>query len=200
MLYLAIGLVLSGILILLYAIFFRSDERRDTVIHQAQRREAPRAVPAYEDSGERRQQAPGWQEPAAGSGEPGFVPFSGDGGAAAPATVHSERTAVLYEDSSSVIDYSTAAGSIDPSLAEYRKIRRIGKGKLLVENGGINFYIDKKFYRFDFHKIHEIKTGDNYCALFMKGSETIKLFVFLKRSDFIAAVDRQYRDFLKGLG
>jgi len=104
---------------------------------------------------------------------------------------------VFFEDSSSVIDYDRSSGSIDPSLEEYGKIRRIGEGRLTVEGEGLNFYIGRKFYRYDFHIIREIKTGENFMAVFISGSDSVKLFLMGSR-EFINAADIKFREYVRG--
>jgi len=112
-----------------------------------------------------------------------------------PASV--KQTAVLYEDSSHVIDYNNETGVIDSGLEGYNNIKRIGSGELAVEKGGISFSIGKKLYRYDFHRVRDIKTGDKHLALFLHGSDAVKLFIFDAGSDRIAATHAAYKDYLR---
>ncbi|MDY6967392.1 MAG: hypothetical protein SVR08_01875 [Spirochaetota bacterium] len=89
-----------------------------------------------------------------------------------------EYNAVLYEDSSNLIDYNEKNIIIDTEKSQYKNINRIGKGKVSIKGNGINFNIDKKFFHFDFHRIEDIKNGENYKALFLKGSDIVRLFIF----------------------
>jgi hypothetical protein len=84
---------------------------------------------------------------------------------------------VLFDDRSSVIDYRGGFGSIDPSLKEYKNIKRMGNGRFLLDREGINFYMENKQFRFDFYRIDEMVSGNNYIAAFIKGSDAVKLFV-----------------------
>ncbi len=87
-------------------------------------------------------------------------------------------TAVLYADSSGVVDYESGANTIDPTFKKYSKLRRIGKGKVEIIKDGLNFQLRKKLFRFDFYRIQKLVTGKNYLALFIKGSEEVRLMIF----------------------
>ncbi len=215
MLYLSVALVLCGVLILIYAIFFR-DERDayflDDRINspslpkmeiETQRMNEETDEEQYVDyrPDETDNHRPKYRRDTIGQQreyrnpdveQPAFAFIKNDDEREKKA-VFSERTAVLYEDSSNIIDYANRSGSIDPSLEEYRKIRRIGRGRLIIENGSLLFNVDKKAFRFDFSKIHDIKAGGNYIAVFMKGSDAIKLFIFLKKSDYISMIVRKFK-------
>ena len=104
--------------------------------------------------------------------------------------------AILYEDSSNIINYSSSIGTIDPSLEEYKKIMRIGAGELLYEKNGISFYTENKFYRFDFHRFDNIKIGDNYLALVLKGLGTTKLFIVENNNNIIATINNSYSEYI----
>jgi len=103
--------------------------------------------------------------------------------------------AVLFDDSSSVIDYDSSTGIIDPSLEKYKSIKRIGSGSFIVEKEGVSFYVDTKLHRIDFYKISRIKTGDNYLALFTSGGGSVKLFLFANNSQ-ILDFEEKFEDYL----
>ena len=105
--------------------------------------------------------------------------------------------AVLFEDSSNVIDYDRNENIIDPTLKEYKKIKRIGKGIVELVKEGINFYIEKKFFRFDFYRIAEIKVGSQYCAVFLKGNDAARVFVFERDNSFILEISRSYQEYIR---
>ena len=110
--------------------------------------------------------------------------------------VHEDKaTAVLYEDSSNIIDYSLGNGRIDPSLEEYSKIVRIGKGDLFYEKSGLNFNMMKKFYRYDFHRFEDFKAGDDYIAITLKGGLSTKLFILENNMSLIKTIADQYRTY-----
>ncbi|MDY6935645.1 MAG: hypothetical protein SVZ03_15665 [Spirochaetota bacterium] len=104
--------------------------------------------------------------------------------------------AYLYEDTSNVLDYENNISIIDPTLNEYSKLRRIGKGRIEIKGDGINFFIDKKFFRFDFHQIEDIKSGDSFIALFIKGSEVVRLFLFEEGMTFKHELEQSIKNIL----
>ncbi|PKL38118.1 MAG: hypothetical protein CVV44_13200 [Spirochaetae bacterium HGW-Spirochaetae-1] len=107
-----------------------------------------------------------------------------------------EAIAVLFDDHSSVVDYQHRKGVIDPGLTEYRNIKRIGRGRLLVEKEGINFKIDSKLFRFDFFKLDQFYSGDNYIALKIRGREEKKLFIFENGKEAVPGIKEGYEAFL----
>ncbi len=107
---------------------------------------------------------------------------------------------VLYEDSSSIIDYETGANTIDPSLVEYKKMKRIGKGSIEVVKDGINIIIGKSFYRFDFYKIDRVKMGANYIALFLKGSGVVRLLIFEEMTPRILGIKKSIENYFSVAG
>lgn len=107
--------------------------------------------------------------------------------------------AILFDDSSNVIDYIKESGIIDSTLEKYKKIKRIGRGKFILEKDGINFHIGRKLYRFDFHRIKDISAGNNFVALFSKGGDSIKMFLFEKKSDMINVTMTKFQDYKSSL-
>jgi hypothetical protein len=107
----------------------------------------------------------------------------------------SEKEAVLYEDSSHVIDYANQSGSIDPSLEGYKNIKRIGRGHLDLDKGGVTFYMGKKLYRFDFHRVREVRSGSGHLAIFIEGSDAVRLFIIDSGSAIIKAVVDAFREY-----
>lgn len=108
--------------------------------------------------------------------------------------------ATLYEDSSNIIDYERSENRIDPTLKEYRNIKRMGKGDIELAKDGINFYIGKKFFRFDYYRIRDLKIGERFIALFLKGSDVVRVFVFERDSGIQSDVKRSYQDYLRRTG
>jgi hypothetical protein len=108
-------------------------------------------------------------------------------------------TAVLFDDSSRILNYEANAGMIDATLEKYKNIKRIGKGEFSIEKNGINFNIDKKLYRYDFYRIDKIFTGKNYLALQVKGADSIKLFIMSDSdADTIVKTTREsYNSFIQ---
>ncbi|HNT11829.1 MAG TPA: hypothetical protein PKG59_13140 [Spirochaetota bacterium] len=106
--------------------------------------------------------------------------------------------AVLYEDASNVIDYYAGDTAIDPSLAAYSKIRRVGRGALEQARDGVNFYIGKKFYRYDFYRIADLRAGSGYLALSLKDSDTVRLFIFERGGAIASEIIIRYNEYKKG--
>ncbi len=120
------------------------------------------------------------------------------------ATLHSERqlensySAVLYEDSSSIFDYDGRNSIIDSTLKEYKKIKRIGKGMLDINENSIYFAAEKKHFKYDFHRIAKIRGGNNYIALFLKKSKNARLFIFDKDPSIGIKIERIFNDYSGG--
>lgn len=110
---------------------------------------------------------------------------------------HSEEKAevALYFDSSSIVDYENSRGVIDPTLEGYRHISRVGRGNLLYEKDGLNFYMGKKLFRFDFYRIEDLWTGENHLSLALKDGNAVNLFVFGEKKGLIETIDSHYRNF-----
>jgi hypothetical protein len=102
--------------------------------------------------------------------------------AAAPAPPVQSNIAYLYEDSSEIVDYEQNTNVIDPTMGQYKRLKRVGKGVVQVVKDGINFQIGKSMFRFDFYKIEKAKVGDNFIALFLRGGSTVRLLIFDENS------------------
>jgi len=112
-------------------------------------------------------------------------------------SVSEHENVVLYEDESGIIDYSSGTSVIDPTLEKYQQIKRIGSGRFSVAQQGINYHIEKKFFRFDFHRIQDLRFGDNYIALNIRGSSPVRLFLFQDGEGFIRDVDELFSKYRK---
>jgi hypothetical protein len=219
MLYISLALIILGIVILLYSIMLDAKRRREIPVR-------PDTVPTPSPKGKEKASAPlkpaaapvRKTVPTAVGGlsqeeRGGLSPLTGGGPVAdqdptCPRRVERPvpssqprpqpgQKAVLYEDSSRVIDYATASGSIDPSLEKYRSIRRLGNGLISLEKEGISFHMGKKMYRYDFHRIRDIKTGESHMALFLGGSESVKLFIFENGGTVLGAIGDAFRDYVR---
>ncbi len=107
-------------------------------------------------------------------------------------------SAVLYEDSSNIFDYEKNNSIIDSTLQEYQKIKRIGKGNVELKKDGINFTIEKKLFRYDFHRIDNIVSGNNYFSLFLKRSDVARLFIFDKNTSIGFQLKQMYNEHSQG--
>jgi len=101
--------------------------------------------------------------------------------------------AVMFDDRSGIIDYTSGVGIIDSTFLKYKDIKRIGRGIIESDSYGINFYLDEKLYRFDSHRIYDIYCGDNYVALPLKGDGIVKLFLIENSSDFSFKVEADFK-------
>ncbi len=110
-----------------------------------------------------------------------------------------EVSAVMFDDRSNIIDYESGVGAIDSTLSKYKSIKRIGKGIIESDYDGVNFYLDEKLYRFDFHKVYDIWSGSNYIALPLKGNSTVKLFIIENSAGFPGKVEANFKEYEKGL-
>ena len=108
-------------------------------------------------------------------------------------------SAIMFDDRSNIIDYESGVGVIDSTFSKYKSIKRIGKGRIESDYDGVNFYIDEKLYRFDFHKVYDIWSGSNYIALPLKGNSTVKLFIIENSAAFPGKVEADYKEYEKGL-
>ena len=106
--------------------------------------------------------------------------------------------AVMFEDRSGVIDYESGEGIIDPGMGGYKKIKRVGKGELSLDMDGFNFHVEGRLYRFDFHRIGKIYTGENYLAVLLRGSGAARLFIFEKGETYIDKISNYFYDSRKG--
>lgn len=86
-------------------------------------------------------------------------------------------SAVMFDDHSGIIDYDSGDGIIDSTFKGYRNIKRVGLGELHLDSDGLNFYLDGRLYRFDFHRLSHLWTGKNYMAIPIKGGDSVKLFI-----------------------
>jgi len=108
-------------------------------------------------------------------------------------------SAIMFDDRSNIIDYESGVGVIDSTFSKYKSIKRIGRGKIESDYDGVNFYLDEKLYRFDFHKVYDIWSGSNYIALPLKGSSTVKLFIIENSAGFPDKVEANFKEYEKGL-
>jgi len=201
MLYLSLAVIFLGILIFAYSILVDAKKRRDELRPHGSEHDDPSGSAAYSGGGagagahRSSGDAPAHQENKRNH------PVAEDSGReqgplGRPASAsRSEKQAVLYEDSSHVIDYANQSGSIDPSLEGYKSIKRIGRGHLDVERGGVTFYMGKKLYRFDFHRVRDVKSGTGHLAIFLEGSDAVRLFIIESGSAISKSVVDAYREY-----
>ncbi len=202
MLYLSLALISLGIIIFLYSIFLDTKRRRDNrpstpgaagdsraPVSQSRKETLPDEKKGIRNRGK--------QVTRGGPAEAKVPSGEQEEPSGAAAASNRERKAVLFEDKSNVIDYGSESGSIDPSLEKYKNIKRIGSGTISIETGGITFYMGKKLYRYDFHRIRDIKAGKSHLALFLMGSGSTKLFIVEPGTDIITAATDAFREYVR---
>jgi len=109
-------------------------------------------------------------------------------------------TAVLFEDSSGTVDYSSGYGTIDPTRNSYRNIKRRGSGEISLEKAGITFHVGRKLFRYDFHKFRSFFRGDNYVALIPYGDSPVKLFIFPQPGPIIHLISETFNTYKQSSG
>ena len=107
-------------------------------------------------------------------------------------------SAVLFDDRSNIIDYDSGNALVDASIEGYKNIKRVGSGRLKAEKDGLSFYHGDSLYRFDFHRIFDVWSGDNFIALPLKGSGAVKLFLLEKGSGLPEKVENYFQEYTKG--
>jgi hypothetical protein len=121
------------------------------------------------------------------------VPEPGDG----PRESRSPGNAVLYEDASGLVDYEGGESTIDPSLEAYRDLRRVGSGGVEIASEGLIVRIGKAVHRFDFYKVRDYRIGDNYIALYLKGSRAVRLFLMDDNPDLRFEIQAAVEDYFR---
>jgi hypothetical protein len=110
-----------------------------------------------------------------------------------------KTTVILYDDKSRIIDYDNSGNVIDPTLEEYKKLKRIGRGTIEMVKDGINFHLKKKLYRFDYYRIEKMNMGKNFLSVNIKGGDVTRLFIFENKSPLISDIFMGYNSYRKNL-
>ncbi len=105
--------------------------------------------------------------------------------------------AVLYEDASGLVDYENGESSIDPSLEAYNKLKRLGSGEVEIAAESLIIRIGKAVHRFDFYKVQDYRIGDNYIALYLKGSRAVRLFLVDANPDLRFTMQAAVEDYFR---
>ncbi len=194
MIYLALALIALGLLVLIISLSTKNNKVSD---NEKQNLEKPKKVYTYTNEPTPKDEIPDMNQEIPEISEriiekneinrmndelPQTLPDS-------PAT-HQDNV-FFYEDNSNLVDYSNDTGTIDSTLEEYKKIKLIGKGTLLLEKQGLSFHIGKKFRRFDFHSVAKLISGPDYISVITR-SGPIKLFIIKHNSNFIANITAAY--------
>ncbi len=98
---------------------------------------------------------------------------------------------VLYIDNSGTIgNVSDTVSSNDWSF-----LSRIGSGYLQYVQQGLNITINNKLYRYDFYRIASMKAHDNYMLFTIKGKNAINCIVLNEESDILMDIEKEYLKF-----
>lgn len=100
---------------------------------------------------------------------------------------------ILYVDSSGTI------GSVSDNLTshDWSFLTRVGSGYLQYVQQGINITINNKLYRYDFYRIASMKAHDNYMLFSIKGKNAVNCIVLNEESDILLNIEKEYSNFIK---
>mgnify|MGYP005840021499 CR=1 FL=1 len=108
--------------------------------------------------------------------------------------------AVLYEDASGLVDYEAGESAIDPTLEAYSRLKRMGEGEVQIAAEGLILRAGKAVHRFDFYKIRDYKVGDNYIALYLRNSRSVRLFLVDENLEFRFEIQAAIEDYFRNAG
>ncbi|HSV95531.1 MAG TPA: hypothetical protein VLM75_01210 [Spirochaetota bacterium] len=118
--------------------------------------------------------------------------------AGVPREGRSSGDAVLFEDASGLVDYEGGESSIDPSLQAYNNLKRVGSGDVEIASEGLIIRMGRATHRFDFYKVQDYRVGDNYIALYLKGSRAVRLFLVDGNPDLRFKIQAAVEDYFRG--
>lgn len=107
---------------------------------------------------------------------------------------------VLYEDSSGLVDYDGGESAIDPTLEAYSRLKRIGEGEVQIAAEGLIVRAGKATHRFDFYKMRDYKVGDNYIALYLRNSRSVRLFLVDGNPELRFEIQAAVEDYFRNAG
>lgn len=84
---------------------------------------------------------------------------------------------VLYEDPERV-SVDNTIDNIKISAEDVSRFSRVGEGTIQILKDGINIRIDKRLYHFDFNKIDRVYAGKSHFVLTLKGTDVARVVVF----------------------
>lgn len=110
----------------------------------------------------------------------GFVPDEPHS-ASSPAdtdadTRPSDFSVVLYVDEKGVVLPDSSAGVLEESGA-YDGFTRIGSGVAQIGADALSVRIERKFFRFDYHRIREIRLREGVAVVYLKGDSRGNIFI-----------------------
>lgn len=192
MLYISFGLILAGVMVIVYSVARNSS-------HSGMEKSEPgEAIILNEfNSGNNPENNLRIYREADNNEEILGSSAGSDQGKALSADDQDQKdTVALYEDDSGAVNYSRGH-SPESDIDTYTKIKRIGVGKITLDHSGVNFRSGRRFFRFDYSRISSIETGGNFAALAIAGTRSVRLFVFHPGSEQINVIKSAYESFKK---
>lgn len=206
LLYTAVALVITGVLIILYTEFFEVSIKK-TIPHN-------RLVPNFDDYS---------TETKLGISKKQFVEENdgidipdlpdididlNDGIASAtkneqPIKNKGKESIVQSHDIKKgyeVVLYIDSSGTIDSVLDhltsnDWSFVTRVGLGSLQYVQQGINITINNKLYHYDFYRIASMKAHDNYMLFTIQGKKAVNCIVLNEMSDILLTIEKEYYNF-----
>jgi hypothetical protein len=98
------------------------------------------------------------------------------GSQAETAAAPSEFNVVLYMDDKGVVLSDSSTGILEENGA-YDEFTRIGGGTAVIGSDALSVRIDKKLFRYDYHRIREIKLREGVSVVYLKGDSRGNIFI-----------------------
>ena len=83
---------------------------------------------------------------------------------------------VLYVDEKGIVLPDSSAGILEENGA-YDDFNRIGSGVAQVGSDALSVRIERKFFRFDYHRIREIRLREGVAVVYLKGDSRGNIFI-----------------------
>ena len=91
-------------------------------------------------------------------------------------SVPSAYNIVLYSDEKGVSLFDSTSGILEEKGA-YDEFTRIGSGTAQIGADALSVKIGKKFFRYDYHRVREIRLRDGVAVLYLKGDSRGNIFI-----------------------
>lgn len=93
-----------------------------------------------------------------------------------PPSAPSSFDIVLYSDEKGVSLFDSASGILEEKGA-YDEFSRIGSGTAQIGADALSVKIGKKLFRYDYHRVREIRLRDGVAVLYLKGDSRGNIFI-----------------------
>ncbi|MFW5770261.1 MAG: hypothetical protein ACOCX9_02390 [Spirochaetota bacterium] len=197
MLYASMALVVSGVVLLLYSLFFENEITRS-------RPPSDRYVPPMDEVKSTGHDADSYAGAISRELEDEFDDFTmidhedllgdedllsvdldeaedihveNDDKSADTVTEHPVNNVILYEDPER-ISVEGVGQETDINVEDVSRFTRVGDGTIELFQDGINLHAGKRLYRFDFNKIDRVYVGKNYIVLTLKSVDAARVILF----------------------